>query len=113
MIDSGKEEGRLIQDPYSIRCAPHVIGAARDGLTWVLDVLHRELNSVNDNPIVDPERGETVFAGNCYGRPPVGSRFAGFDPGDRRGPGLHRRTRAATMIGTRMHRLRTAGTRRG
>ena len=61
MIDSGKEEGRLIQDPYSIRCAPHVIGAARDGLTWVLDVLHRELNSVNDNPIVDPERAETVF----------------------------------------------------
>ena len=67
MIDSGKEEGRLIQDPYSIRCAPHVIGAARDGLTWVLKVLHRELNSVNDNPIVDPERGETIFAGNFYG----------------------------------------------
>ena len=67
MIDSGKEEGRIIQDPYSIRCAPHVIGAARDGLTWATQVLHRELNSVNDNPIVDPERGETVFAGNFYG----------------------------------------------
>ena len=67
MIDSGKEEGRLIQDPYSIRCAPHVIGAARDGLTWVLGVLHRELNSVNDNPIVDPEGDETIFAGNFYG----------------------------------------------
>ncbi|MCU0563583.1 MAG: aromatic amino acid ammonia-lyase [Desulfobacterales bacterium] len=60
MIDSGKEENRIIQDPYSIRCAPHVIGAARDGLTWAMQVLHRELNSVNDNPIVDPERGETV-----------------------------------------------------
>jgi len=67
MIDSGKEEGRLIQDPYSIRCAPHVIGAARDGLTWATEVLRRELNSVNDNPIVDPEGGETVFAGNFYG----------------------------------------------
>jgi histidine ammonia-lyase len=67
MIDSGKEEGRLIQDPYSIRCAPHVIGAARDGLSWVREVLQRELNSVNDNPIVDPEAGETVFAGNFYG----------------------------------------------
>jgi histidine ammonia-lyase len=67
MIDSGKEEGRLIQDPYSIRCAPHVIGAARDGLTWASQVLHRELNSVNDNPIVDPEGGETIFAGNFYG----------------------------------------------
>jgi histidine ammonia-lyase len=66
-IDSGKQEGRLIQDPYSIRCAPHVLGAARDGLAWVQEVLHRELNSVNDNPIVDPEGGETVFAGNFYG----------------------------------------------
>lgn len=67
MLDGGKEQGRLIQDPYSIRCAPHVIGAARDGLTWAAEVLHRELNSVNDNPIVDPEGGETVFAGNFYG----------------------------------------------
>jgi histidine ammonia-lyase len=67
MIDSGKSEDRLVQDPYSIRCAPHVIGAARDSLTWVRDVLHRELNSVNDNPIVDPDGGETVFAGNFYG----------------------------------------------
>lgn len=67
IIDTGKEEGRLIQDPYSIRCAPHVIGAARDGLEWVSGVLQRELNSVNDNPIVDPERSETIFAGNFYG----------------------------------------------
>ncbi len=67
LIDSGKDEGRIIQDPYSIRCAPHVIGAARDSLTWVRQVLHRELNSVNDNPIVDLENGETLFAGNFYG----------------------------------------------
>lgn len=67
MIDSGKEEGRMVQDPYSIRCAPHVIGAARDSLTWSQEVLGRELNSVNDNPIVDPEKGEMLFAGNFYG----------------------------------------------
>ncbi len=67
MIDRGKEEGRMVQDPYSIRCAPHVIGAARDSLTWVQKVLGRELNSVNDNPIVDPEAGEMLFAGNFYG----------------------------------------------
>ena len=30
-------------------------------------VLQRELNSVNDNPIVDPDRGDTIFAGNFYG----------------------------------------------
>ena len=67
LIDQGKEEGRIIQDPYSIRCAPQVIGAARDALTWVEEVLARELNSVNDNPLVDPQGGEMLFAGNFYG----------------------------------------------
>lgn len=67
LIDQGKEEGRIIQDPYSLRCAPHVIGAARDALSWVEEVLARELNSVNDNPLVDPEKGEMLFAGNFYG----------------------------------------------
>jgi histidine ammonia-lyase len=68
LVDSHKdEEGRIIQDPYSIRCAPQVLGAARDALTWSRQVLQRELNSVNDNPIVDPEEEETIFAGNFYG----------------------------------------------
>ncbi|MCP4626364.1 MAG: aromatic amino acid lyase [bacterium] len=67
MIDSGKAEDRIIQDPYSIRCAPHVIGAARDALVWGQEILERELNSVNDNPIVDPVNSETIFAGNFYG----------------------------------------------
>ncbi len=67
LTDSHKETGRIIQDPYSLRCAPHVIGAARDALDWARQVLQRELNSVNDNPIVDPEGEETIFAGNFYG----------------------------------------------
>jgi histidine ammonia-lyase len=67
MIDSGKAEDRIIQDPYSIRCAPHVIGAAKDALVWAKEILERELNSVNDNPLVDLEKGETIFAGNFYG----------------------------------------------
>jgi len=44
-----------------------VLGAARDALTWTRAVLQRELNSVNDNPLVDPEGEETIFAGNFYG----------------------------------------------
>jgi histidine ammonia-lyase len=67
LMDSHKEAGRIVQDPYSLRCAPHVIGAARDALSWTREVLQRELNSVNDNPIVDPEAEETIFAGNFYG----------------------------------------------
>lgn len=67
LVDGDHEPGRMVQDPYSLRCAPHVLGAARDALSWCREVLQRELNSVNDNPIVDPETGETLFAGNFYG----------------------------------------------
>lgn len=67
LMDSGEETGRMIQDPYSIRCAPQVIGAARDALTWAEQGIERELNSVNDNPIVDPDTGQTIFSGNFYG----------------------------------------------
>lgn len=66
-IDSGRETDRIVQDPYSIRCAPQVIGAVRDALTWAAVVLKRELNSVNDNPLVDPVGGQAIFAGNFYG----------------------------------------------
>jgi histidine ammonia-lyase len=67
LVDRGKGAGRIIQDPYSLRCAPQVLGATRDALTWAETVLTRELNSVNDNPLVDPERGMVLFAGNFYG----------------------------------------------
>jgi histidine ammonia-lyase len=67
MVDEGENQGRVVQDPYSLRCAPHVLGAARDAATWARTVLQRELNSVNDNPIVDPERGDIFCAGNFYG----------------------------------------------
>jgi histidine ammonia-lyase len=63
----GQAAGRIIQDPYSLRCAPQVIGASRDALTWAETLLHRELNSANDNPLVDPDEGTVIFAGNFYG----------------------------------------------
>lgn len=62
-----RRKGGALQDPYSIRCAPQVLGAARDALTWVEQVCQRELNSVDDNPIVDPESEAIIFAGNFYG----------------------------------------------
>lgn len=67
LVDSGQGRDRMLQDPYSIRCAPQVIGAARDARTWAAQVLECELNSANDNPLVDPDTGETIFAGNFYG----------------------------------------------
>jgi histidine ammonia-lyase len=56
-----------IQDRYSIRCAPHVIGVLLDTLPWTQQMLETELNGVNDNPLIDPEAGEALHGGNFYG----------------------------------------------
>jgi len=60
------EPGRL-QDRYSIRCAPHVIGVLMDFLPLCRQFIEAEINGVNDNPIVDPERGAIYNGGNFYG----------------------------------------------
>lgn len=58
---------RSIQDRYSLRCAPHVIGVLRDTVTWVTDWLEVEINSSNDNPLFDVHDGEVHSGGNFYG----------------------------------------------
>jgi len=57
-----------VQDAYSLRCAPQVHGAAKDGIRYALDVLVTEANSVTDNPLVFPE-GDVVSGGNFHGQP--------------------------------------------
>ncbi|NVH75551.1 aromatic amino acid lyase [Paraburkholderia sp. JPY432] len=59
--------GHRLQDRYSIRCAPHVIGVARDALGWVRRDVENELNSANDNPLVDPDNERILHGGNFYG----------------------------------------------
>ena len=56
-----------LQDPYSVRCAPQVIGVLTDALKWVEDWIHTEANSANDNPLFDPESGNVLMGGNFYG----------------------------------------------
>lgn len=60
------DQARL-QDRYSIRCAPHVIGVLLDALPLSRQVIETELNSVNDNPIIDFETGRILSGGNFYG----------------------------------------------
>jgi histidine ammonia-lyase len=67
MAASQPEAGARLQDRYSIRCAPHVIGVLRDALTWLRRDIENELNSANDNPIVDPERRLILHGGHFYG----------------------------------------------
>jgi len=58
-----------VQDAYSIRCVPQVHGASRDALAHVEAVLEREINSVTDNPLIFPDSGAVVSAGNFHGQP--------------------------------------------
>jgi histidine ammonia-lyase len=56
-----------VQDRYSIRCAPHVIGVLLDALPSMRSTIEIELNGANDNPLIDPVTGEALHGGNFYG----------------------------------------------
>ncbi len=49
-----------VQDPYSLRCQPQVIGACLDHLTFAADIISRESNAVSDNPLVFAEDNEIL-----------------------------------------------------
>jgi histidine ammonia-lyase len=56
-----------LQDRYSIRCAPHIIGVLIDALESFRPILEIEINSANDNPLTDIENDEILHGGNFYG----------------------------------------------
>ncbi|HEY3384127.1 MAG TPA: aromatic amino acid ammonia-lyase [Vicinamibacterales bacterium] len=71
LLDPPHKNGRPVQDRYSIRCVPQAAGVARDVISWARQVLQIELNSVNDNPLVDPESKQILFGGNFFGGHPA------------------------------------------
>lgn len=56
-----------IQTPYSLRCVPQGIGPVLEALKGHQVVIEREINSANDNPLVDPLEGRVYHTGNFYG----------------------------------------------
>lgn len=56
-----------IQDPYSLRCAPHIVGVFYDSEPLLRQLIEIEMNSANDNPIVDPETKNIFHGGHFYG----------------------------------------------
>jgi histidine ammonia-lyase len=63
-----------VQDAYSLRCAPQVIGAARDVLGFVRFVLAREVNAATDNPLIfldlpRSRENKAISCGNFHGEP--------------------------------------------
>jgi histidine ammonia-lyase len=68
LAESHKDCGR-VQDAYSLRCVPQVMGASWDAILHVEQQLEVELNAVNDNPLVFAESDETVSAGLFHAQP--------------------------------------------
>lgn len=58
-----------VQDPYSVRCSPQVLGATLDTIDQAARVLLREAGSVTDNPVLLPEEEEVVTGGHFHGQP--------------------------------------------
>jgi histidine ammonia-lyase len=58
-----------VQDAYSLRCIPQVLGASLDAIRYVQSVIETEINSATDNPLVFAEDDKVLSGGNFHGQP--------------------------------------------
>ena len=58
-----------VQDAYSLRCSPQVLGATLDTIRYVESVIETEINSATDNPLVFSEDDTVLSGGNFHGQP--------------------------------------------
>jgi histidine ammonia-lyase len=58
-----------VQDPYSLRCQPQVMGAILDQIRFQASVLLTEANAVSDNPLVFSQQGDIISGGNFHAEP--------------------------------------------
>ena len=61
--------GKKVQDAYSLRSTPQVVGGARDALNWAREMFTIELNGAADNPIFFPDEGIVLTGANFQGTP--------------------------------------------
>ncbi|HEY3812728.1 MAG TPA: histidine ammonia-lyase [Caulobacteraceae bacterium] len=67
--ESHREDDPRVQDPYSFRCQPQVMGAALDVLRAAAKTLEIEASGVTDNPLVFAEQGDVLSGGNFHAEP--------------------------------------------
>src|SRR5690606_34471151 len=67
--ESHRYEDVRVQDPYSLRCQPQVMGACHDLLSQAAATLLTEANAVSDTPLVFPDTGEVLSGGNFHAEP--------------------------------------------
>ena len=68
-INSSHRDCGKVQDPYSLRCQPQVMGACADQIEAARAVLVREANGVSDNPLVFADTGDVLSGGNFHAEP--------------------------------------------
>lgn len=68
-IRSSHTDCGRVQDAYSIRCAPTVLGAVQDVIARCVETTECELNSATGNPLCFPEENEIISGGNFHGEP--------------------------------------------
>jgi len=61
------ESAETLQDPYSLRCAPQILGVLSDALEWIRPWVETEANSANDNPLFAEGKDRPLTGGNFYG----------------------------------------------
>jgi histidine ammonia-lyase len=69
LADVTPSGARALQEPYSIRCSPQLLGAAEDALRYVDSVVAADLSSVSDNPLFFSDDDLVVHGGNFFGQP--------------------------------------------
>src|ERR1700712_2975299 len=68
-INLSHQDCDKVQDPYSLRCQPQVMGACLDQIRHAGNVLLIEANAVSDNPLIFPDTGEVLSGGNFHAEP--------------------------------------------
>jgi histidine ammonia-lyase len=69
LLHGAKTRGaRALQEPYSIRCVPQLVGAVEETVEHAEQVITADLNGVSDNPVFFPDAGTVVHGGNFFGQ---------------------------------------------
>lgn len=68
-IEESHRDCRKVQDPYSLRCQPQVMGACLQQLRNAADIIITEANAVSDNPLVFTDEGDIISGGNFHAEP--------------------------------------------
>lgn len=65
-IEKSHRDCEKVQDPYSLRCQPQVMGACLQQIRNAAEVILTEANAVSDNPLVFADRGDIISGGNFH-----------------------------------------------